>query len=100
MSSAIKSKSDMLVADVASHYAYYKEILIQLQRVLTHLSRKPVPPALHINVPESDQTPTFTLYDWIPSESINQLRQEGLQEMAELQVNNNFLSSNSNALRK
>jgi 5-methylcytosine-specific restriction endonuclease McrBC regulatory subunit McrC len=64
--------------------------LKQLHKSLLMLQRKKIHQTLYKDIPASlpESQRTFTLFDWVGLEELNERKAEALQEMAELQAHN------------
>jgi len=77
-----------LAQDVDKLFDSDSDIMKKLYKSLSVLKKKKIHPTLYQNVPPSipESERTYTLYDWVGIEELNERRNEALQEMAELQV--------------
>jgi hypothetical protein len=85
-----------LAQDVDKLFDSDSDIMKKLYKSLSVLKKKKIHPTLYQNVPPSipESERTYTLYDWVGIEELNERRNEALQEMAELQKLSSYLRDN------
>jgi hypothetical protein len=88
MAHQLKTQCTSLAGEVDKLYHADEDIMKQLHKSLLTLQKKKIHQALYKDLPASlpEHQRTFTLFDWVGIEDVNERKNEALQEMAELQV--------------